>query len=124
MTSGMSGAGMLSGNAGGVPGVQRAPLYRTLYQRVGVAQTLLSVLVMLATSLKSSASASSVYKLQPLLLARAQTRVSVPHQSRGKLGEYNTAFKNSGSVPRQKRRKCGSSAKVITWPRPYGSLTR
>ena len=42
----------------------------------------------------------------------------------GKLGEYSTAFRNSGRVPRQKRRKCGSSAKVITCPFPYGSLTR
>src|SRR4051794_17856879 len=80
MTSRMSGAGMLIGNAGGVPGMRKAPRCRTLYQRAGVAQTLLSVLVMLATSLKSTARASSVYKLQPLLLAKAQTRVSVPHQ--------------------------------------------
>jgi hypothetical protein len=49
---------------------------------------------------------------------------NLPYQSRGKLGEYSTALRNSGSVPRQKRRKCGSSAKVMTWPRPYGSLTR
>src|SRR5436189_6463367 len=42
---------------------------------------------------------------------------------RGKLGEYNTAFKNTGSVPLQKRRKIGSSANVMTWPRPNGSLT-
>ncbi len=43
---------------------------------------------------------------------------------RGKLGPYKTALRNSGSVPRQNRRKSGSSAKVMTWPRPTGSLTR
>ena len=56
---------------------------------------------------------------------RASRRdASAPFHSLGKLGEYSTAFMNSGNVPRQKRRKWGSSAKVMTWPFPYGSLTR
>src|SRR5213078_190778 len=57
---------------------------------------------------------------------RGRGRVENPSHihSRGNDGEYSTAFMNSGSVPRQKRRKCGSSANVITCPFPYGSLTK
>src|SRR5207302_6238975 len=56
-------------------------LYRDL-ARFNVAQTLLSVLVRLATMRTSTGSAPTAFEPQPLHVFKAQTGVSVPHHFR------------------------------------------